>query len=74
MKTMTDAECLARYAETLLSVVDDREEVVVTRDGQDPVVIVALDAYASLTETVHLFRSPGNGRRLLASIKRLECR
>lgn len=72
MKTMTYSESRAKYAETLNSVVDDREEVVVTRAGHDPVVIVSLDDYESLKETAYLLRSPENARRLLASIDRLE--
>lgn len=72
MKTMTYSESRAHYAETLNAVVDDREEVVITRTGHDPVVIVALDDYQSLKETAYLLRSPENARRLLASIDRLE--
>jgi antitoxin YefM len=72
MRTMTYSESRAHYAETLNSVVDDREEVVVTRAGREPVVIVALDDYQSLKETAYLLRSPENARRLLASIDRLE--
>lgn len=72
MKTMTYSESRARYAETLNAVTDDREEVVITRAGHEPVVIVALDDYESLKETVYLLRSPENARRLLTSIDRLE--
>ncbi|WP_405784206.1 type II toxin-antitoxin system Phd/YefM family antitoxin [Streptomyces sp. NBC_00859] len=72
MRTMTYTESRAKYAETLNAVVDDREEVIVTRAGHDPVVIVALDEYESLKETAYLLRSPANARRLLASIERLE--
>ncbi|MGW6712790.1 type II toxin-antitoxin system Phd/YefM family antitoxin [Streptomyces globisporus] len=72
MRTMTYTESRAKYAETLSSVVDDREEVVVTRAGHEPVVIVALDEYESLKETAYQLRSPENARRLLASIERLE--
>ncbi|MGW4628448.1 type II toxin-antitoxin system Phd/YefM family antitoxin [Streptomyces rubiginosohelvolus] len=72
MRTMTYTESRAKYAETLSAVVDDREEVVVTRAGHEPVVIVALDEYESLKETAYQLRSPENARRLLASIERLE--
>ncbi|MCU1406247.1 MAG: type toxin-antitoxin system prevent-host-death family antitoxin [Glaciihabitans sp.] len=72
MKTMTYSESRARYAETLSAVVDDREEVIITRAGHEPVVIVALDEYESLKETAYLLRNPANARRLLASIERLE--
>ncbi|WP_431047521.1 type II toxin-antitoxin system Phd/YefM family antitoxin [Streptomyces sp. P1-3] len=72
MRTMSYTESRANYAETLNAVVDDREEVIVTRAGHDPVVIVALDEYQSLKETAYLLRSPENARRLLTAIDRLE--
>ncbi|OZG30232.1 type II toxin-antitoxin system prevent-host-death family antitoxin [Williamsia sp. 1138] len=72
MRTMTYSESRARYAETLDSVINDREEVVITRAGHDPVVIVSLDDYQSLKEAAHLLRSPENARRLLAAIDNLE--
>lgn len=72
MKTMSYSESRARYAETLNAVTDDREEVVITRAGHEPVVMVSLDDYESLKETAYLLKSPHNARRLLASIDRLE--
>ena len=72
MKTMTYSESRAKYAETLNAVADDREEVIITRAGHEPVVIVSLDEYESLKETAYLLKSPENARRLLASIDRLE--
>jgi antitoxin YefM len=72
VKTMTYSESRANYAATLDAVVNDREEVIITRAGHEPVVIVALDEYESLRETAYLLRSPENARRLLASIERLE--
>jgi antitoxin YefM len=72
MKTMTYSESRARYAEVLTAVVEDREEVVITRSGHEPVVIVSLDDYESLKEAAYLLRSPENARRLLAAIDRLE--
>ena len=72
MKTMSYTESRARYAEVLDGVVNDREEVVVTRAGHDPVVIVSLEDYESLRETAYLMRSPVNARRLLDAMERLE--
>ncbi|HET6610378.1 MAG TPA: type II toxin-antitoxin system prevent-host-death family antitoxin [Kofleriaceae bacterium] len=72
MKTLTYSESRAKYAETLDAVINDREEVVITRAGRDPVVMVALDDYESLKETAYLLKNPANARRLLASIDRLE--
>ena len=72
MKTMSYTESRKRYAEVLDGVVDDREEVVITRAGHDPVVIVSLEDYESLRETAYLMRSPANARRLIDAMERLE--
>ncbi|GAB3267197.1 type II toxin-antitoxin system Phd/YefM family antitoxin [Arthrobacter pigmenti] len=72
MRTMTYSESRAKYAETLDAVIDDREEVVITRAGHESVVMVSLDDYESLKEMTYLLKGPENARRLLASIERLE--
>lgn len=71
MKTMSYSESRARYAEVLQSVVDDREEVIITRNGHESAVIVSFDDYNSLRETAYLLRSPRNAQRLLDSIESL---
>ncbi|UAJ79436.1 type II toxin-antitoxin system prevent-host-death family antitoxin [Leifsonia sp. ZF2019] len=72
MKTLSYSESRAHYAATLDAVLDDREEVVITRAGREPVVMVALEDYESLKETAYLLRSPANARRLIESIERLD--
>ena len=72
MKTLSYTESRARYAEVLDSVVNDREEVVITRAGHEPVVLMSLADFESLRETAYLLRSPANARRLLDAMERLE--
>lgn len=72
MKTLSYTESRARYAEVLDSVVNDREEVVITRAGHEPVVLMSLADFESLRETAYLMRSPVNARRLLDAMERLE--
>lgn len=72
MKTMSYKGVTGPYAEVPDSVIDDREEVVITRAGHEPVVMVSLEDYESLRETVYLMRSPGNALRLLDAMERLE--
>lgn len=72
MRTISYTESRAKYAETLDSVINDREEVVITRAGHESVVMVSLDDYQSLKETAYLLRSPENARRLITAIERLE--
>lgn len=72
MRTVSFSESRANYARTLDSVVEDREEVIVTRSGKESVVIVSLDDYRSLQEAAYLLRNPDNAARILRSIERLE--
>lgn len=58
--------------DVLDSVVNDREEVVITRAGHEPVVLMSLADFESLRETAYLTRSPANARRLLDAMERLE--
>lgn len=45
-----------------------REPLTVTRRGGHPVVVMPLDEYEGLMETIHLLKSPANADRLLRSI------
>jgi len=44
-------------------VVDDTEEIVVTRSGRDAAVIISLREYESPKETAYLMASPANAHR-----------
>ena len=72
MSTMSYTESRARYAEVLDSVVNDGEEIIITRAGHEPVIIMSLADFESLRETAHLMSSPANARRLLDAMERLE--
>jgi len=72
MKTLSYDESPERFEEVLDSVVDDGEEVVITRPGRASAVIVSLEEYEALKETVYLLRSPANAHRLLDALGRLE--
>ena len=43
IKTMTYSESRARYSEVLDQVVNDREEIIITRQCHESAVIMALD-------------------------------
>jgi antitoxin YefM len=49
-------------------VCDSRAPLVVTRQNARPVVMLSLEEYESIAETLHLLRSPANADRLLRSI------
>ncbi|GGP13531.1 hypothetical protein GCM10012278_65670 [Nonomuraea glycinis] len=72
MKVMTMSESRANYAATLDSVIDDQEEVLITRPGGEGVVMVSQHEYESMRETLYLMASPVNRRRLSEAVARLE--
>ena len=47
---------------------DDRDAIMITRQGSEPVVMVSASEYAGWAETIHLLSNPRNARRLLDSI------
>jgi antitoxin YefM len=53
-------------------VCDDHEAIIITRSGQQAVVMMSLDDYKALEETAYLLRGPKNARRLLEAIADLE--
>ncbi|MFZ4746491.1 MAG: type II toxin-antitoxin system Phd/YefM family antitoxin [Sphingomonas sp.] len=50
----------------------DRDPILVTRQGSEPVVLLAHSEFESMMETLYLRRSPANAARLDASIAELE--
>lgn len=71
MRAISYTESRARYAETLDAVINDREPVIITRQGHEDVVLISRDDYESLEETAYLMRSPVNAARLLRAVEDL---
>jgi len=63
-----------RLAKLMDSVVEDRDPIVVTRRGAKSVVMLSLEEYEAMAETLHLLRSPKNARRLQKAIRDAEVR
>lgn len=75
MKTVSLAKSSSDYVKTLDLVFDNRQPIIITRAGKEPVVALPLEDYQSIVETAYLMRSPENYRRLLTAAKRMEqCR
>ncbi|MGC4877425.1 type II toxin-antitoxin system Phd/YefM family antitoxin [Micromonospora sp. DT43] len=72
MRTVNFTQLRQNLAAELDSVINDAEEVVVTRSGHEPVVIVPLAEYESMKETEYLLRNPANAATLRRSIAELE--
>lgn len=51
-------------------VIEQQEIVIVNRQNQQNVALIAADELDSLLETAHLLRSPKNAQRLLTALER----
>lgn len=72
MDAITYTTARAHLAETMDRVCDDHEAIIITRNGQQAVVMMSLDDFKALEETAYLLRSPQNARRLLEAMTELE--
>lgn len=72
MKVKTLSQYAAAPVETLDEVIDDCEEVVIARDDKAPVVILPLDEYESMKETLYLLGNRQYAKELMESIDQLE--
>ena len=72
MDAITYTTARAHLAETMDRVCNDHEAIIITRNGQQAVVMMSLDDFKALEETAYLLRSPKNARRLLEAMTELE--
>lgn len=72
MDAITYSAARANLASTMNRVCEDHEPLIITRNGEQSVVMLSLDDYKALEETTYLLRSPANAKRLIAAISQLE--
>ena len=68
MKVVTFSEARNKLKTVLDRVVDDVDYTIITRRDADDAVIMSLEYFNSLLETVHLLKSPANAAHLERSI------
>lgn len=71
MDVITYTDARASLKDVMDRVIYDRVEVVVTRKKREAVVMISLEEYNSIQETLHLQKSPENARRLQSAIAQL---
>lgn len=72
MDAITYTTARANLAHTMNRVCNDHEPMIITRNGQQSVVMLSLDDYKALEETAYLLRIPKNAKRLLEAVVSLE--
>jgi antitoxin YefM len=68
MNILTFSEARAGFKQALDAVCKDHEPTVITRQRGEHVVMISLEDYNSLQETLHLLGTPTNADRLRRSI------
>lgn len=72
MDVLTFSETRANLKSVMDQVVNDHSPVVVARKRGEAVVMVSLDDWNAVNETLHLLSTPENARRLRDSIAQLD--
>ena len=71
MDAITYTTARAHLARTMDRVCNDHEALIITRNGEQSVVMLSLEDYKALEETAYLLRTPENARRILAATAQL---
>ncbi len=72
MEVITYTDARGELKSVMDRVIHDRAPVIVTRKNREAVVMISLDEYNAITETLHVLRSPENARRLRRAIAQLD--
>ena len=71
MDAISYSTARAKLATTMDRVCKDHEPIIITRNGQQSVVMLSLEDFTALEETSYLLRSPANAKRLPTAIEQL---
>ena len=69
MQVVSSTEARRRLKSVIDRVASDSDVTIITRRGVQDAVLMSLDHYSSLMETVHLLGVPANAAHLAESIK-----
>jgi len=72
MNILSYSEARASFKQTMDTVCSDHLPTVITRQSGDPVVMLSLTDYNSITETLYLLGSADNAARLRSSIAQVK--
>lgn len=72
MDAISYSAARANLAKTMDRVCNDHEALIITRNGEQSVVMLSLEDFQALEETAYLLRNPANAKRLLAATEQLK--
>jgi prevent-host-death family protein len=72
MDAITDTEVQKNFTAVMNQVCDDHAPIIMTRESEAPVVIISLEDYNAIEETLYLLQSPKNAERLTKALQELK--
>lgn len=72
MEAATYTQVRKNFASIMNKVCDDHDPIIITRQNARPVVMVSLEDYNAIEETLYLLKSPANAARLSKALQDLE--
>lgn len=72
MTTLSYTHARNNLAALMKKATDNCEPVTITRNGHESVVVLSMNEYESMEETLHLLSSPANAERLRQGLRDFE--
>jgi antitoxin YefM len=69
MRVIHFSEARTQFKQVINQVVADQDVAIISRRGVEDAVLMSLDTYNSMMETLHLLKSPSNAKHLEKSLK-----
>ena len=71
MDAITYSAARANLASTMDRVCNDHDALIITRNGDQSVVMLSLEDFQAMEETAYLLRNPANAKRLMSAVAQL---
>tara|TARA_E500000318_G_scaffold27373_1_gene27525 strand:- start:1776 stop:2027 length:252 start_codon:yes stop_codon:yes gene_type:complete len=72
MDVMNYSDARSQFKSVMDRAIHDKQEVVVTRKKGEAIVVLSLEAWNSINETLHLLSTPSNAARLRSAVAQLD--
>lgn len=72
MDAITYTQARKNFASVMNKVCEDHAPIIITRQSESPVVMISLEDYNAIEETMYLLKSPKNAQRLYKALEQLK--
>lgn len=69
MDAISYTQARGNFTKTMERVCEDHAPIIITRQKEPPVVMISLEDYNAIEETLHLLKSPKNAARLAQALE-----